>query len=184
MRPCPLYYNGAIVKKLVIFLKSVQLFRLQLAHSKEEERFCGMGSLLNLGGSCGVREMGCGVWGTDCGSLTADLHTKVTAVHFRMYCKLTGGRLKLFHSGRDATKKKNVLAAWEALVNWGGNCGVREQDTHKGNLCPLCKVTVLLLRIVHFMNRLMPSNKWHVRQWFFLATAPTVTFMPRSSTRA
>ena len=45
MTPHPSRYNGAILKKLAIFLKSVQLFRLQLGCSKEEQ-FCCVGTLL------------------------------------------------------------------------------------------------------------------------------------------
>ena len=54
MKPRPSRYNGAILKKLVIFLKKVQLFRLQLGHSKEE-------ALLKLDESFGVWEKSCEV---------------------------------------------------------------------------------------------------------------------------
>ena len=46
---------------------------------------------------------------------------KATSVHLRTYYKLMGGRLKLFHFSRDTTKKRKVLAAWEASLKLGGN---------------------------------------------------------------
>ena len=49
MKPHPSCYNDAILKKLVVFWKSVQLIRLQLAHSKEEERLRGVGSFTKFG---------------------------------------------------------------------------------------------------------------------------------------
>ena len=35
---------------------------------------------------------------------------------------------------------------------------------HKGHLHPSCKGTVLMHRIVQFLNRVRPSNKWPVHQ--------------------
>ena len=37
VKPCPSRYNGATLKKLVVFLKRVNLFCLQLRCSKEEQ---------------------------------------------------------------------------------------------------------------------------------------------------
>ena len=45
MKPRPLCYNGAILKKSVIVLGKVELCLLQLGCSKEEERLRGVGSL-------------------------------------------------------------------------------------------------------------------------------------------
>ena len=67
MKPRPSRYNGAICKELAIFLKSVQLFCLQLERSKEGEHLGYVGTLIKLGGSCGSRETGCRVRGTGCG---------------------------------------------------------------------------------------------------------------------
>ena len=53
MKPRPSHYNGAILKKLVIFLRKVELFRLQLGRSKEEDG--------------GIREKSCEVRGTGYG---------------------------------------------------------------------------------------------------------------------
>ena len=38
MKPRPSRYNGAILKKLVVFLRRVELFCIQLGQSKKEER--------------------------------------------------------------------------------------------------------------------------------------------------
>ena len=75
MKPRPLRYAGAIFKKLGVFVRKVELCLLQLGRSKEEERLRGSlagqslacetifavwEALLNLVGSCGVLETGCG----------------------------------------------------------------------------------------------------------------------------
>ena len=57
-------YNGAILKKLVVFLKTVKVFCLQLGRRKVEERFRFVGNFAKLGGSCGVRGTGYGFRGT------------------------------------------------------------------------------------------------------------------------
>ena len=44
MKSFPSRYNSAILTKLVVFLKSIQLFCLNLACSKEEEILCCVGS--------------------------------------------------------------------------------------------------------------------------------------------
>ena len=36
VKPRPSRYNGTLVKKLVVFLKKVQLFRIELSRSKEK----------------------------------------------------------------------------------------------------------------------------------------------------
>ena len=56
MKPRSSRHNGAILKKLVVFLRRVELFRLQLEQSKEEER-------LRCVGSFAIAEWNCGVWG-------------------------------------------------------------------------------------------------------------------------
>ena len=38
--PCSLHYNDAILQKLVVFLRRVELFHLQLGRSKEERLRC------------------------------------------------------------------------------------------------------------------------------------------------
>ena len=74
----------------------------------------------------GFGEQAHGFWRTGCGLLTAVHLAKVIATRFRTY-KLTGGRLELFDLSRDAARKKNFMVAWEALLKWGGSCGIREQ---------------------------------------------------------
>ena len=49
MKPCPLLYNSAIVKKLVVFLRKVELCLLQLGLSKDEERLRGAGRFAKAG---------------------------------------------------------------------------------------------------------------------------------------
>ena len=61
MKPRPSRYNGAILKKFVVFLKSVQLFAISWGAARKKKVFAGWEALLKLGGSCVVREMGCGV---------------------------------------------------------------------------------------------------------------------------
>ena len=71
------------------------------------------------------------------------------------------------------------MAAWEASLKCGGNCGIRERAVaslrrlhhkghhrlpHKGHLRPPCKGIVLVHRTVQFANGVTPSNKWPVHQ--------------------
>ena len=49
MKPRPSRYNGAILKKSVVFLRKLELFLLQLGCSKEEERLHGVGSFTKAG---------------------------------------------------------------------------------------------------------------------------------------
>ena len=42
-----------------------------------------------------------------------------------------------------------------------------QRPPHKSHLRPPHKGTVLMLRIVQFMNELRPSNKCRIQQWFF-----------------
>ena len=60
VKPHPSRCNGAIVRKVVIFLKKVQLFCRQLGRSKEKKVFAVWEASLKPGGSCGVWEMGFG----------------------------------------------------------------------------------------------------------------------------
>ena len=71
MKPRPSCYNGAILKKFVVSLKSVKLFRHQ---PRKKKVFAEWEALLRPGGSGGVWEMGCGVEGMGCGQLTAIGH--------------------------------------------------------------------------------------------------------------
>ena len=152
MKLRPPRYNGALLKKLVAFQKSVQLLRLQLAGSKEEERLRFVGSFAKSGWN--LWRSGRVQWGSG---------------------ELTGKRLSFFHFSKGPTKKKNGLAAWEASLKRGGNCGVREQALArlyrhpdcKGHLRPPRKSTLLILRIVQFIIRLRPPNKLRVPLMFF-----------------
>ena len=56
MKPCPSRYNGAILKKLVIFLNMVELFRLNWDTARKKYVLAVWEALLKPGGSCGVRK--------------------------------------------------------------------------------------------------------------------------------
>ena len=158
MKPCPSRYNGAILKKFVVFVKSVQLFRHQLGCRKEEEGPCCLGSFAKAGWKLWRLGNGCGVGGKGFGYLTAIGHAKVTAVRLRTYYQLTRGRLKLFTFSRDAARKKNVLGAWEASLKPGRSCGVRERAPRKSHRRPPHKCHILMLIIVQFVNGLRLST--------------------------
>ena len=64
MKPHPSRYNCAILKRLVVFLKDIQVFCIQLAHSKEEERLHGVGSLIESGWK--LWRLGIGLWLANC----------------------------------------------------------------------------------------------------------------------
>ena len=124
----------------------------------------------------------CFLWGSGNGLWLANRY-RPRKGRLKTYYKLTWGRLKLFTLSRYAARKKNVLGAWEASLNGGKSCVVRERaprkgrhrPPHEGHLRPLRKgKEVLMLRIVQSVNGLSPSTG--------LATVPTVTFMPCSPT--
>ena len=96
MKPRPSCCNSATLKKLVVFLKKVELSGLQLQHSKKKNILAVWEALLKLGGSCGVWEKSCEVRGLGCGYLTVVRLAMVTAVPLSMYYKLTGGRFEFF----------------------------------------------------------------------------------------
>ena len=77
-----------------------------------------MGTFLKLGGSCDIRETGCRV-----------RHAKVTSVHLPSeVLQAYRGKVKSFFTfSRDAARKKNALATWEASLKCGESCGVRER---------------------------------------------------------
>ena len=58
MKLYPSHYNGAILKKLVVFLKMVEVVHLKLGCNKEEEslRYNTWEVLLRLGGNYDVLE--------------------------------------------------------------------------------------------------------------------------------
>ena len=67
MKPRPSHHNGAILKKFVVFLKSVQLFCRQLGRRKEEEGLHCVGSFAKAVGKLwhsgnGLWSLGNGVW--------------------------------------------------------------------------------------------------------------------------
>ena len=71
----------------------------------------------------------------------------------------------------DATRKANVLAAWEALLKQGGSCGVCQHAVASSPSSALqrsppstCKGIILKLTTVGFVNGLRLSNKWPVCQ--------------------
>ena len=62
MKPRPSRYDSATLKNFVIFLKSVQLFRHQLGHSKEEQGLHCVGSFAKAGWK--LWPSGNGLWGS------------------------------------------------------------------------------------------------------------------------
>ena len=67
MKPRPSRYNGAILKKLVVFLKRLSFFAFNWDAARKKSVLGVWEALLKLGGSCGVWEKSCEVWGTGCG---------------------------------------------------------------------------------------------------------------------
>ena len=63
MKPRPSCYNGATLKKLIVFLKRIELFRLQLGRSKEEERLRCVGSFA----IAELKQRSLGKWGVGFG---------------------------------------------------------------------------------------------------------------------
>ena len=108
-----------------------------------------------------------------CGQLTAVCLSEFTAIHLSTYYKLTGRRFGSLTFSRDAARKKNVLAVWEASLQRGGSCGVREWaveslpssasqrsplSASQGSPSSAAHIhvgTVLMLRPVQFANGLL-----------------------------
>ena len=67
MKLHPSQYNGAILKKLVIFLREAEVLTFNWVPVRKKNAFVVWKDLLKLGRSCGVQEMGCGVRGTSNG---------------------------------------------------------------------------------------------------------------------
>ena len=55
MKPRPSRYNDAILKKLVVFLKWVELYAFNWDAGRLKNVFGMWEALLKLGGSCGIR---------------------------------------------------------------------------------------------------------------------------------
>ena len=64
MKPHPSHYNGAILKKLAVFLKKVDFFAFIWDAARKKNVFAVWKALLKLGGSSGVWDVG---RGTGCG---------------------------------------------------------------------------------------------------------------------
>ena len=64
MKPRPSRYNGAILKKLAVFLRKAELFHIQLGRNKEEEHLRCVEALLKLCGSFAKAGWSSGVWET------------------------------------------------------------------------------------------------------------------------
>ena len=60
-------WSYTVLKKLVVSLKNVQLFGLQLGRRKEEERLRCVGGFAKGGWKLYVRGTCCGFWETSCG---------------------------------------------------------------------------------------------------------------------
>ena len=54
------------------------------------------------------------------------------------------------------------------------------RPSHKGHLCPPHKGTVLMRKIVQFVNRLRPSNKWPVRQRVYSTCSYSTNYYVRA----
>ena len=67
-------------------------------------------ALIKLGGSCDVRETGCGYLTTIRQAKVASRLGKVTTLRRRTYYKLNRGGWSFFAFSRDAARKTNVLA--------------------------------------------------------------------------
>ena len=94
------------------------------------------------------------------------------------YTRLSSEGWSFFTFSRHAGRKNNILAGWEASLNLGGSCGLRQRTvasvlSSASQRSPLSmqrsppsaqKGTVLKHTIVQFVNRLKPSNNWPVRQ--------------------
>ena len=81
MKPRPSRYIGAILKILVVFLESVQLFRLQLGRSKEEEGLRCVGSFAKAGWK--LWRSGNGLWGSGNGLWLANRYSRPRKGHRR-----------------------------------------------------------------------------------------------------
>ena len=148
--------------------------------SKEEKRLRGVGALLNLGRICGIRETCCGVRGTGCAWLAncrppRKGHCRPPQDVLQAYwgkCEaffiLAGTQQrrrtawlhwKLRKSGmKTVTFVKRLWLAYRRPPHKG-----HLRPPHKGHLLPPRRSTVLMLRIVQFVNGLRHSNKWRVR---------------------
>ena len=91
MKPRPSCYNGAILKKLVVFLNRVELLCLQLRCRKVEERLWCLGSFAKAGWKLWLS----GNW--------LQVSSNGLKVASYMY-KLTGEKLELFTFRRDAAR--------------------------------------------------------------------------------
>ena len=96
MNPHPSRYNGALLKKFVIFLESVQLLRHQLGRCKEEEGLRCAGSFAKAWWK--LWHSGNGLWGSGNGLWLANRYWphKLHRCLLRMYYKLIGGNVEGF----------------------------------------------------------------------------------------
>ena len=128
MKPRPTRYNGAILKKLAVFLRTNELFRLQLGRSKEGQRLRCVGNFTKaewkqwLSGN-GQWGSGNGLWLANCPSASQKSFLSSSGHSTR----LTLEGWSFFTFSRDAGRKKTVLAEWEASLKQSGSCDVRER---------------------------------------------------------
>ena len=170
VKPCPSCYNCAVLKKLVVFWKRVELFHLHLGRSKAEERPRSLGSFTKAWRKLSCSRKNCEVWGTGCGWLTAVRLVIVIAFHLSTYFKLTVevGALWPLAGMQQARRKswlsRNLFSSRvEAvtLVNrlWLAysrpSCKGHHRSLHKGHLLPQLIGTVLMLRTAQFVNGLL-----------------------------
>ena len=156
MKPPPSCYSGTILKRLVIFLRRVELFTFNWHAARKKNVFSAWKASLKLGGSCGVREQAMA------NSLLSGCFAKVTAVCQMSYKEFTEEGWSFLTFSRDAAREIiNVLATLKLVeavvfVNrlWLAHCHLPRKGSHR----PLRKGTVLKLTTIRFLNRLRSSN--------------------------
>ena len=113
VKPRPSHYNSTLLKKLVVFLKTVELFNLQPGRTSS-------------------------LFGKLCYGIVEAVVFGRRAVRFKERAvssepPSTTKRSLLWEGwsslnfSRDTARKKNVLAVWEALPKQGGSCGICER---------------------------------------------------------
>ena len=103
MKPRPSGYNGAILKNLVLFLRKVKLFLLQLRCSKKEDRLRGVGSFI---------KPGCKLWRWENGLAVArsppSAMAKVTSRLAKATPSASGGTFSPLSAMQQGRKRKKT----------------------------------------------------------------------------
>ena len=184
---------------MVVFLRRVELFHLQLGCSKEEGCHHCVRSIAKT--EWKLWHLGKRLW--DSGDR---LRVANCCQPRKGYCcppqdvlqALTGEGWSLFTFSKEATRKKVVLVVWEASPKSGvrtvafvNRLWLAYPDPahkghhnlpHKGHLHPPSQRYYSdMLRTVQFVNRLGHLTNGLFVNGFILATVPTVMFIPCSS---